>query len=80
LGASDFAHEYSTINAFTKEIEQLMVRLEHAKFNFEKLELPMKIVGSSARERGQDRFPEGDPHTHPPNQIVSNKTPAQSDE
>jgi hypothetical protein len=53
---ADFKREYEKIDAFAKELLQLTVGLEHASFSVERLDLPMEIVGSSARERSQ--FPQ----------------------
>jgi hypothetical protein len=55
----DFDLEYRKIEAFTEQLLQLTVRLEHASFNVDKLDLPMRIVGSSARERRQSRQTQG---------------------
>jgi hypothetical protein len=56
--ADEFNREYEKIEAFANGLLQLTVRLEHASFSVDKLELPMKIVGSSARERRQSLRPQ----------------------
>ena len=53
----DFVEQYEKITAFTKELEQLTVALEHASFSADRLELPMKIINSSRRERRPFRQP-----------------------
>jgi hypothetical protein len=56
----DFEREYEKIDTFAKELLQLTVGLEHASFSVERLDLPMKIVGSSAREHS--RSPQAQKH------------------
>jgi hypothetical protein len=46
---TDFRNHFAKIDAFAIQMQQLIVALEHASFNAEKLYLPMQIVGSSAR-------------------------------
>jgi hypothetical protein len=53
----DFAREYEKIDAFTENVLQLTVRLEHAQFSAERLDLPTKIVGSSARPSAHQTGP-----------------------
>jgi hypothetical protein len=57
--AAEFQQHFAKIDAFIIELQQLAVALEHATFNVEKLDLPIRIVGSSARGHSQSPQPQG---------------------
>jgi hypothetical protein len=76
---ADFADQYAKIDAFAKELMQLTVALEHASFSADRLDLPMKIVGSSARERHQSPHSQEPPGSDPanPETEAGNEPPSQ---
>lgn len=78
---ADFKREYEKIDAFTNELMQLTVALEHASFSAERLDLPMKIVGSSAREHRRSPQPQEHPDSGPTApEIDDERKPPPSDQ
>jgi hypothetical protein len=54
---ADFEREYEKIENFNRDLMQVTVKLEHATFSAERLELPMRVIASSARANSRDGQP-----------------------